>query len=95
MDEIITALKALIENPDDLSQLPQLITELENIGSAFATREADDLARITSLQDANRNLLSQIPISTGPAEPEPVDDEPTFEDAQQEMLKALENSGGY
>lgn len=94
MKEILDALKAVLENPDDLSTLPELINKLEEHQIAVSTREAEDLERITKLQSANRNLLAQIPISTG--EPEPVeDDKPTFEEAQKELLKALSNAGGY
>lgn len=94
MKEIIEALKTLIDNPDDLSKLPEAITKLEEYQTAVSTREAEDLDKITKLQSANRNLLSQIPISTGEPEP-PKDDKPTFEEAQEELLKALSNAGGY
>ena len=94
MKEIIDALKALIENPDDLGTLPEAITKLEEYQTQASTREAEDLERITNLQNANRNLLSQIPISTGEPEP-PKDDKPSFEEAQQELLKTLQNAGGY
>lgn len=94
MKEIIEVLIALVENPDDLSKLPEIITKLEEYQTAVSTREAEDLERITKLQSANRNLLSQIPISTGDPEP-PKDDKPTFEEAQKELLKALNTVGGH
>ena len=94
MKEVIEALKALIENPDDLSTLPEAITKLEDYQTQASAREAEDLERITNLQSANRNLLSQIPISTGEPEP-PKEDKPSFEEAQQELLKTLQNAGGY
>lgn len=94
MNEIIEALRALIANPDDLSGLPNIITQLEQQQTAIATRESEDLDRITNLQNANRSLLSQIPIGTGTPEDKPKDEEVTFEDAQQELLKAMQNVGG-
>ena len=62
MDEIIEALQALLKNPDDLSGLPGVITQLQERQNEITQREADDLDRITTLQQANRSLLAQIPV---------------------------------
>lgn len=96
MNEELEALRALIANPDDLSTLPQTIARLEEYHTTVTTRETEDLERITNLQNANRSLLSQIPISTGaPDPPEDSEDEaPTFEDAQAELLKTLNTARG-
>lgn len=96
MDEIIEALQALIKNPDDLSSLPGVITQLQERQNEITQREADDLDRITTLQQANRSLLAQIPVGTG--EPDNKDknedDKVTFEDAQKELINAMNNVGG-
>lgn len=96
MDEIIEALQALIKNPDDLSGLPGVITQLQDRQTEIKQRESDDLDRITTLQNANRSLLAQIPVGTG--EPDnkdnTEDDKVTFEDAQKELINAMNNVGG-
>lgn len=93
MKEQIEGLKALIDNPDDLSTLPQIITQLEEYHTNSVTREDQDLERITKLQDANRNLLSQIPISNGEPDKEK-EKTVTFEHAQEQLINAMQNVGG-
>ena len=96
MKEQIEALQALIENPDDLSSLPGVIEQLQEYETTATTRATEDLGRITNLQNANRNLLSQIPINTGQTEDStPEDDQPTFEQAQEQLVNAMKNIGGY
>lgn len=96
MKEQIEALQALIENPDDLSSLPGVIEQLQEYETTATTRATEDLERITSLQNANRNLLSQIPINTGePEDSTPEDGQPTFEQAQEQLVNAMKNIGGY
>lgn len=95
MKDQLAALKAIIDNPDDLSTLPETINALEEYHTSVQTREADDQERIIKLQDSNRNLISQIPISTGePKTTDPEDKEVTFEDAQAELLNTM-NGGNY
>lgn len=95
MKDLIAKLRAIIDNPDDLSTLPETINALEEYHTGVQTRETDDQERIIKLQDSNRNLISQIPISTGePAATAPEDKEVTFEDAQEELLKTM-NGGNY
>ena len=93
MKEQIEALQALIENPDDLSSLPGVIEQLQEYETTATTRATEDLERITNLQNANRNLLSQIPINTGEPEP-PKDEGVTFEQAQEQLINAMQNIGG-
>lgn len=94
MDEILQQLQAMVDNPDDLSNLPNAINQLTEYHTTNQQRESEDLERITRLQDANRNLLSQIPVNTGePTEP-PKDDKVTFEQAQDQFLNAMNNVGG-
>ena len=96
MDEILQALNAIRENPDDLSELPNIINRLQEHNQATSDREAADLDRITRLQDANRSLLAQIPVGTGDPDNKDntEDDKVTFEDAQKELINAMNNVGG-
>lgn len=91
MSELSKALKAIKENPDDLSTLPQLIARAEELeGQDFNYQE-----RITKLQEYNRNLLSQIPLPGEEAPATEPEDEPvTFEQAQGELFNVLENTRG-
>ena len=84
MKDIIAALNQLKDNPDDLSALPQTIASLEEYSTT-----------VTRLQESNRSLLSQIPIgdNKAPAD-EPEDKEPTFEQAQEQLLSAMNSVGG-
>lgn len=95
MKDIIAALHQLKENPDDLSALPQTIAALEEYSTTVTAREQEDLDRITKLQESNRSLLSQIPIGDNkvPAD-ETADNEPTFEQAQEQLLNAMNSVGG-
>lgn len=96
MDEILEVLNGILENPDDLSSLPGVIEQLQEYETTATTRATEDLERITNLQNANRNLLSQIPINTGQTEDStPEDDQPTFEQAQEQLVNAMKNIGGY
>lgn len=95
MKDIIAALNQLKDSPDDLSALPQTIAALEEYSTTVTTREQEDLDRITRLQESNRSLLSQIPI---PGNEPPAggneDEAPTFEDAQEQLLNAMNSVGG-
>lgn len=95
MDDILKALQAIIDNPDDVSGLPNVITRLQEIKATHTQAESDYQDRIMKLQDANRNLLSQIPIHTGEEGKAPDEPEVTFEDAQEQLLNAMKNVGGY
>ena len=99
MSELSKALQALIDNPDDLSSLPQLVAkaqELEEKLAEFPKVEEQYQERINKLQEINRSYLAQIPIPGN----EPTNDKddqdkaPTFKEAQQELLKAMQNVGG-
>lgn len=94
MKEVINALKELQENPEDLSSLPTIIGQLEEYNTNHSTQEEEYQERIMKLQQANRNLLSQIPIPGAEPKSEEEDNKVTFEDAQQELLKAMNNVGG-
>lgn len=91
MKDIIDGLKAIIENPDDLSTLPDLIGKLEEVSTEFSSREEEYQERIMKLQDSNRNLLSQIPIAGAEPQKNEDDGKVTFEQAQEELIKAMQN----
>ena len=96
MDEILEILNGILENPDDLSSLPQAINRLSELNNDWVEQEGNYQERINSLQQANRNYLSQIPVSpTDDLEDTSEDEAPTFEDAQKELLNAMQNIGGY
>lgn len=77
MTTVSEALRKLIDRPDDLSELPKIIEQVETMeGDTYAYQE-----RIKNLQDINKAYLAQIPLSDGkPKEPEP-EPELTLEDA--------------
>lgn len=87
MAELAKALKKLIDNPDDMSSLPQLVAKVEELeGKDFEYQE-----RIQKLQDINKSYLSQIPIPN--QDPHHTDDpgepEPTLEDAKEHIINSL------
>lgn len=87
--KISEALKRLIENPDDLSTLPQLVAQVEQMENT----EVDYQERITKLQEINRNYLAQIPIPN--ADPtkqggQEEEKEPTLDDAKEAIIQALQ-----
>lgn len=84
---IAKLLRDIQNNPDDLTQLPLIISQAEKMEQA----ELDYQERITKLQEINRNYLSQIPIPedkpTGQEQQE--DKEPTIEEASQLIIESL------
>ena len=98
--EISKALQKIIENPDDLSTLPQIVAkvqELENKVQNFPEIEQQYMERIERLQEINRSYLAQIPIPGQEQKKEDKEDtepEVTLEDAKKELLKAMNNIGG-
>lgn len=86
MGAIANALKKLIENSDDLSSLPQLVAQVEQIESQEETYQS----RIARLQEINKSYLAQIPIPTDKTnEPAPEPEEPTLEDAKNYLIQSL------
>lgn len=95
--EISKALQKIIENPDDLSTLPQIVAkvqELENRVQNFTEIEQQYMERIERLQEINRSYLAQIPIPGQEQKKEDTEPEVTLEDAKKELLKAMNNIGG-
>jgi hypothetical protein len=86
MGKIADALKKLIENSDDLSTLPQLVAQVENIEASEETYQE----RIAKLQEINKSYLAQIPIPTDKTQdPPPEPEEPTLADAKEYLIQAL------
>lgn len=82
------ALRALIDNPDDLSTLPQLVAQVEQLEAS----EEGYQERIAKLQEINKSYLAQIPIPD--ADPhkkntKEEDKEPTLEDAKSVLIETL------
>lgn len=95
--EISKALQKIIENPDDLSTLPQIVAkvqELENKVQQFQEIEQQYMERIERLQEINRSYLAQIPIPGQEQQKEDPEPEVTLEDAKKELFKAMKNVGG-
>jgi hypothetical protein len=83
--KISEALKALIANPDDLTTLPQLVAQVEEMEkSEFGYQE-----RISQLQNINKQYLAQIPIPNAEPLKKDEEQEPTLEDAKEALLSAL------
>ena len=66
MTKLSERIKALIDNPEDLSILP----ELHQLAVESEKTEGDYQVRIDKLQATNRNLLKQIPIVDEPQAPQ-------------------------
>lgn len=95
--ELSKALQKIIENPDDLSTLPQIVAkvqELENKVQKFPEIEQQYMERIERLQEINRSYLAQIPIPGQEQKKEDPEPEVTLEDAKKELFKAMTNVGG-
>lgn len=84
MSAISKALKKLIENPDDLTALPSLIAQVEELEDS----EENYQLRIGKLQDLNKKYLAQIPIPGNEPEEEP-NEQPTLDDAKNYLIKKL------
>lgn len=81
------ALQKLIDNPDDLSTVPQLVAQAQTLENT----ELDYQERISKLQDINKNYLSQIPIPEQKTEEKNEEDkEPTLEDAKSVLVNTLQ-----
>lgn len=91
---LVSALKALQENPDDMTQLPQIIEQVATLEGEIGSYQE----RISNLQQINKEYLGMIPVETNVTEEVEKDvepEEPTFKDAQEQLMKVLQNSGGY
>ncbi len=83
---LISRLKAIIENPEDLSDLPRIIEEVTTLETEYNT----SLDKIGKLHELNRKYLSMIPINDSIEEPKVEEPEPpSVEDAVQEIINQL------
>lgn len=85
MGALADALKKLIENSDDLSSLPQLVAQVEQIEN----NEVEYQSKIARLQEVNRSYLAQIPIPGQTKEEDQTEEEPTLDDAKSYLVAAL------
>lgn len=82
--DIVKALQAMIDNPEDLSQLPQVI---ETVTGLIGERDSLE-ENVGRLQEINRKYLSMIPIKDETEEVEEVEEEvPTLDDAITAILE--------
>ena len=66
------ALKELQENPDDMTQLPQIIEQVATLEGEIGSYQE----RISNLQQINKEYLGMIPVETNATEIEPEPTEP-------------------
>lgn len=85
--KISEALKAIIENPEDLSSLPGLVEAAAKMETDLETAET----KIGQLHELNRKYLGMIPIKDDLEEDDDndQDDDPTIEEAVEGILKNL------
>lgn len=87
MTKLSERIKALIDNPEDLSILP----ELHQIAVESEKTEGDYQVRIDKLQATNRNLLKMIPQPQAePKKEEPVVEEYTLDTGVKSMMTLME-----
>ena len=80
------ALKKIISDPEDLTQLPTIIEKV----ALLEASELDYQTRISKLQNLNKEFLAQIPIAGENTQTEDQqDEEPTLEDAKAYLIEAL------
>ena len=81
------ALRKIIENPEDLTELPQIIAQVE-----AQEKEIDDYqSRIVDMRELNKKYLSMVPISDNdPTETDEGQEEPvTLADAKDYLVQTL------
>lgn len=85
MGKVADMIKKLIETPEDVSILPDLLKEAEALESA----EANAMSLVEKVQATNRNLLSQIVTQK---EPEKKDEktEITSNDITKAIIEEME-----
>ncbi len=78
-------IKALIENSEDLSDLPKIATDVQTLEAELEDREN----RIAKLHEINRKYLKMIPVDEPPANKEEKEESPTIEDAVEAIKQIL------
>lgn len=80
------ALKAIISDPEDLTQLPTIIEKVAQLEAS----ELQYQERISKLQNLNKEFLAQIPIAGEDTKSdEQQDEDPTLEDAKAYLVETL------
>ena len=80
------ALKAIISDPEDLTQLPTIIEKVAELEAS----ELQYQERISKLQNLNKEFLAQIPIAGEDTKAEDQQEEdPTLEDAKAYLVETL------
>ena len=80
------ALKAIISDPEDLTQLPAIIEQVAQLEES----ELQYQERISKLQNLNKEFLAQIPIAGEDTKSDDQEDEePTLEDAKAYLVETL------
>lgn len=83
---LANVLKAIIENPEDLTALPQLVEQVAQLESDIDVYHQ----KIVDMRELNRKYLSMIPL-TGEEPPEPKEEPPvTLQDAREYMIQQYE-----
>ena len=80
------ALKAIIADPEDLTQLPAIIEQVAQLEAS----ELQYQERISKLQNLNKEFLAQIPIAGEDTKSDDQQEEdPTLEDAKAYLIETL------
>ena len=80
------ALKAIIADPEDLTQLPAIIEQVAQLEAS----ELQYQERISKLQNLNKEFLAQIPIAGEDTKAQDQQEEdPTLEDAKAYLIETL------
>ena len=80
------ALKAIIADPEDLTQLPTIIEKVAQLEAS----ELQYQERISKLQNLNKEFLAQIPIAGEDKQHEDQQEEdPTLNDARDYLVETL------
>ena len=80
------ALRAIIADPEDLTQLPAIIEQVAQLEAS----ELQYQERISKLQNLNKEFLAQIPIAGEDTKSDDQqDEEPTLEDAKAYLVETL------
>ena len=80
------ALKKIIDDPEDLTQLPTIIEQVAQLEAS----EIEYQSRISKLQNLNKEFLAQIPIAGEDTKSDDQqDEEPTLEDAKAYLVETL------
>ena len=75
----------LIENSEDLSDLPNIAKDVQDLEATLQERED----KIAKLYETNRKYLAMIPVDEPPAKKEEKEEPPTIDDAIEAIKQSL------